>query len=74
MSNPLYQMMGTPTPMDQLSQIKSNPLAFIRRAGYNIPEGIGSPQQMIQYLVQSGQIPQAKLNQAQSMANMFFRR
>lgn len=74
MSNPLYQMMGTPTPMDQLSQIKSNPLGFIRRAGYNIPEGIGSPQQMIQYLVQSGQIPQAKLNQAQSMANMFFRR
>lgn len=79
MSNPLYEVLkggsapAMPSPMQYLQQLKSNPAAFIRQAGFNIPDGIQSPQQMIGYLLQTGQVPQARLAQAQQAA-MRFRR
>jgi hypothetical protein len=78
MSNPLYEVLrgsapAMPSPGQYLSQLKANPLAFIRQAGFNIPNGIQTPQQMIGYLLQSGQVPQARLAQAQQAA-MNFRR
>ena len=74
MSNPLYNSLQKtsapmPSPMQYLAQIKANPIGFIRQAGYNIPDGITTPQQMIGYLLQSGQIPQGRLAQAQQMAS-----
>ena len=77
MSNPLYESLKPSAPMapaQYLAQIKSNPVAFIRQAGFNIPDGINNPQQMIGYLLQSGQIPQSRLAQAQQMASGFLRR
>lgn len=62
------------SPAQYVAQIKSNPIAFIRQAGFNIPDGITNPQQMIGYLIQSGQVPQGKLMQAQQMASGFLRR
>jgi len=77
MPNPLYEALkpaAPVSPMQYLAQIKNNPMAFIRQAGYNIPDGITSPQQMIGYLLQSGQVPQGRLAQAQQMASGFLRR
>ena len=75
MSNPLYQqmggMMGGNNIMGMLSQLKQNPMAMLNRAGYNVPGNISSPQQIVQHLVQSGQVNQQQLDYAQQMAQMF---
>ena len=57
--------------MQMLQQLKSNPIAMLQRAGFNIPAGVSGPQQIIQHLTQTGQINQNQLNQAQQMAQMF---
>ena len=71
--NPLPQPTST-NPLAMLMQMRSDPVGCVRRAGYNIPEGMSSPQQMLQYLMQSGQVPQARVQQVQQMASMFFGR
>lgn len=75
MANPLFQMMGGMmggnNMLGMLSQLKQNPLALLNRAGYNIPNNLSSPQQIVQHLVQSGQVNQQQLNYAQQMAQMF---
>ena len=55
-------------PMQMLQMLRQNPLQILRQAGYNIPEGITSPQQIVEHLTRSGQISQDRLNQAQAMA------
>lgn len=74
MSNPLFQMMGGMSGgnniLGMLSQLKQNPLSMLNRAGYNIPGNISSPQQIVQHLVQSGQVNQQQLDYAQQMARM----
>ncbi len=62
-----------PSPAQYVAQIRQNPVAFVRQAGYNVPDGITNPQQMIGYLLQSGQVPQSRLAQAQRMAAQFRR-
>lgn len=71
--NPLYEAYGKApvSPMQYLSQLKMNPTAFVRQAGYSIPDGMTSPQQMINYLIQSGQVSQSRLAQAQSKASQY---
>ena len=45
-----------------LQSIKSNPGNVLSQAGYNVPENIRSnPQAIIQHLVQTNQIPAARL-------------
>lgn len=74
MSNPL--MGGLPSlsgvnPMQMLSQLRQNPLGVLRQAGFNVPSDLSSPQAIIQHLMNSGQISQNQLAQAQQMAQMF---
>lgn len=74
MPNPLFNALGggqMGNMMQMLGQLKSNPLALLQKAGFNIPSNINSPQQIIQHLTQTGQINQNQLNQAQQMAQMF---
>lgn len=61
-------------PMQMLQQLKSNPVSMLKQAGYNIPEGMNSSGQIINYLLQSGQITNPRLQMAQKMANGLFRR
>ena len=74
MSNPLYNALNGQAQMpmvnlqNALSQLRSNPSAILRQAGLNIPEGMNDPQAIIGHLIQSGQINQSKLAQAQQMA------
>lgn len=60
-------------PMQMLQQLRSNPVSVLQQAGYNIPAGMNNPQQIIQHLLQSGQVSQNKFAQAQQMAAKFRR-
>lgn len=74
MSNPLVggiPNMGNANPMQMLSQLKSNPLGVLRQAGFNVPDNVTNPQAIIQHLMNSGQVSQQQMNQAQQMAGMF---
>lgn len=59
------------TPADMLQQAietaKANYTAILQQKGLTIPNGMTNPQQMVQHLVQSGQVPQARLQQAMQM-------
>ena len=54
-------------PMQLVQQLRANPAAMLKQRGLNIPEGMNDPQQIIQHLVQSGQVPNARLQQAMQM-------
>ena len=74
MGNPFFNALsGGATngqnPIQLLSQLKSNPLSILQKAGYNIPQNLNSPQSIIQYLMNSGQINQQQVNNAQNMAS-----
>ena len=57
--------------MQMYSQVMQNPKAFLSQIG--VPENITTPQQAIQYLLQTGKINQAQINQAQMMAQQIKR-
>jgi len=72
MANPFFNALGGGmNPAVLLSQLQTNPLAVLRRAGYNVPENVSNPQAIIQHLMNSGQISQQQLNSAQVMAQTF---
>lgn len=57
-------------PMQVLSQLRSNPVQMLSKAGYNIPENIGNnPQAIVQHLLNTNQVTQQRFNQSQIMAN-----
>jgi len=58
-------------PMQMLSQLKSNPVSMLKQAGYIVPEGLNGPQEIINHLLNSGQINNSRLNMAQQMARQF---
>ena len=71
MSNPLFNIFGNSLAqniMSMLPGMKQNPLGALRSAGFNVPDGQSNPQQIIQYLMQSGQVSQQQLDYAQKMA------
>lgn len=55
------------TPMQAVNQLKQNPASFLKQAGYSIPENANNPNQIIQHLLQSGQIQQNRLASTQQM-------
>ena len=61
-------------PMQMLQQLRSNPVGMLKQAGYNIPDGMNNPQQMVNYLLQSGQVPQARYQQAMRTLNLMGRK
>ena len=63
-------MMGA-NPMQMLQQLQQNPMQFLRQAGYNVPENLNDPNQIIQHLMNSGQISQQKYEQARQMVAQF---
>lgn len=70
--NPLYnEMMGSVNqnnPIQMLSQLQSNPVSFLIKRGFNVPQNIGNdPNSITQYLLNSGQISQNKYNQTVQM-------
>jgi hypothetical protein len=62
-------------PMQMLQMMKQNPLQMLQRAGYQLPQGMAmtDPNAIINYLQQSGQLPQERLNQIMQSAQQFRR-
>lgn len=53
--------------LQMLSQIKSNPKAILSQR-FNLPQNLNNPQEIIQHLMNTGQVSQQQYNQAMNMA------
>lgn len=63
------------SPMQAWQQFQQNPIGQLRQIGFNIPDGLNSGQEVMQHLVQTGQVPQGHLQQVmQMMGQMMGRR
>lgn len=58
-----------PTQQMPLQEIKSNPAAYLKKMGYNMPSGVDirNPQSIISGLVQTGQIGNGRVQQIMRM-------
>ena len=56
---------------NMLQALMSNPMQMLMQRGYKLPMGMNDPNQIIQYLMNSGQISQAQYDRAVQMANNF---
>ena len=54
--------------MSMLNQVKSNPLALLSQNGFNAPKNVSDPHEIVNHLVQSGQVNQNVINQAMQIA------
>ena len=61
-------------PREALEQLKANPQAVLKRAGMNVPDGMTDPNQILNHLLQSGQVSNPRLQMAQRMMGMLGRR
>lgn len=72
MNNPLMgNMANGMNIMQQLQMLRQNPMQFLRQRGFNVPDNVTDPQAIIQHLMNSGQVSQQQMNQAQAMAQGF---
>lgn len=53
-----------------MQQFQSNPIAMLQQR-FNIPSDITTPNDILQHLVNSGQVTQQQLNQVMHMSRMF---
>lgn len=54
--------------MEMANQFRQNPMAMLSQR-YNIPQNLNNPNEIIQYLLNTGQISQAQVNNAMQMRN-----
>ena len=67
MSSPLYQQFQPQNNfLSTLNQFKQNPVAMLSRK-YNIPQDMNDPNQILQYLLNSGQVSQEQVNRIMQM-------
>jgi hypothetical protein len=57
--------------MQMLGQIKADPLSFLGRK-YNIPQGMTNPNDIIQHLMNTGQVSQQQYNAVNQAARQYF--
>lgn len=80
MANPLFEQYGKPQPpaptpppqgdnfAQNLQALQNNPLGILRSLGLNLPDNLNSPQGILNYLMQSGQVSGAELNRVRNLA------
>ena len=54
-------------PMQKLQELKQNPVNVLKQAGFNVPDGMNNPNQILQHLLQSGQVTQNRIAQIRQM-------
>lgn len=70
--NLLSVMQGNPAQAQNLfAQFSRNPAQALASIGYNIPQGMTTPEQIGNYLVSSGQISQPTINQMMQLSPQF---
>ena len=70
MNNPMQMMQMQMSQM--LNQLQQNPAQFLSRK-FNLPQNMNNPQDIVQHLLNSGQVTQQQVNQAVQMRKMFRR-
>ena len=64
-----------PLNQNQPQNPKEQALNLLKQQGITVPQGMeNNPQAIIQHLMQSGRVPQNRLNMAQQMMQRMFRR
>lgn len=58
--------------VQMVQQLKSNPMAMLSRR-FKLPQNLQDPNDILNYLVQSGQVSQQQINSAYQMAQNFRR-
>lgn len=54
--------------LQMVNQIKQNPMAMLSQK-FNIPNNMNDPNEIIQHLLNTGQVTQQQVNQAMQMRN-----
>lgn len=57
--------------MQMLQQLRQNPMQMLSQR-FNVPQNIQNPQDIIQHLLNTGQISQDQVNQAMQMRQQMF--
>lgn len=55
------------TAQQAMAQLQADPSGVLGQIGLDVPAGMDNPQQIIQHLMQTGQIPQGRFAQAMQM-------
>ena len=72
MNKQTAQQSQMPTnPMQLMGHFMQNPVGALRQAGFNIPDGLNDPRQIVNHLINNGQLNNSRLSQLQNMARMF---
>lgn len=50
-----------------LQQIQRDPAGMLAQKGFNVPQGMTNPQQIVNHLISSGQVPNSRLQQIMQM-------
>lgn len=69
MANNLFNTLnnGQPNFMQMLQQLKSNPVQFLAQRKFNLPQNFqGGPQDILQHLVNTGQVSQQQIARIQN--------
>lgn len=69
MPSPIYQQFQQPNNfINMLNQFKQNPMAMLSQK-FNIPQNMNDPNQILQYLLNSGQVSQEQVNKVMQLKN-----
>lgn len=52
-------------------QLQANPVGFLQEMGYNVPNNLNNPNDIISFLMQSNQINGGLLSKAQQLLKLF---
>lgn len=70
MPSRLYQETQNNNLTNRIQQLKDNPAQYLMQSRFNVPQEYQqNPQDMVNYLVQSGQVSQDRVNGAMMLAN-----
>lgn len=78
--NPLMNNKHSPqtnyarNPMQFMDSFMKNPLGALRQAGYEIPNGMNDPKQIVNHLINNGQLGGSKLGQLKNMAQTILKK
>lgn len=67
--NPLYSQQQLPAnnPFAMLDQLKQNPYQLLAQRGFNIPQNLFNPNDILQYLINTNQVTQQQVNNVMTM-------
>ena len=73
----MFQRLGNQAqqPQQQSQGPRSAAMELMKKQGIDVPQGMeNDPNALIQHVLQSGKVPQGRLNMAQQMMQRMFRR